>query len=75
MAEVRPGVHCVQNVRKKRHALPRHPCLSPEEAPCQGGPAGSRESERDFRDTVNTAVGKPLAAAVGTFSSNLPLPI
>ena len=22
MAEVRPGVHCVQNVRKKRNALP-----------------------------------------------------
>ena len=37
--------------------------------------SSSHESERDFRDTVNTAVGKPLAAAVGTFSSNLPLPI
>ena len=35
----------------------------------------SRESEHDFRDTVNTDVGKPLAAAVGTFSSNMPLPI
>ena len=35
----------------------------------------SCESERDFRDTVNTAMGKPLAAAVGTFSSNMPLPI
>ena len=45
MAEVRPGVHCVQNVRKKRHALPRHPCLSPEEAPCQGGPAGQGGAE------------------------------
>ena len=45
MAEVRPGVHCVQNVRKKIHALPRHPCLSPEEAPCQGGPAGQGGGE------------------------------
>ena len=36
---------------------------------------GSLESERDFRDTVNTAVGKPLAAAIGTFSSNISLPI
>ena len=35
----------------------------------------SCESERDFRDTVNTTMGKPLAAAVGTFSSNMPLPI
>ena len=35
----------------------------------------SCESELDFRDTVNTAVGKRLAAAVGTFSSNTPLPI
>ena len=35
----------------------------------------SCESEHDFRDTVNTAVGKPLAAAVGTFSSNMPLAI
>ena len=31
-------------------------------------------SELDFRDTMNTAVGKPLDAAVGTFSSNMPLP-
>ena len=36
---------------------------------------GSLESERDFRDMVNTAVGKPLAAAGGRFSSNMPLPI
>ena len=35
----------------------------------------SHESEHDFRDTVKKAVGKLLAAAVGTFSSNMPLPI
>ena len=31
----------------------------------------SCESERDIKETVNTAVGKRLMAAVGTFNSNI----